>query len=188
MKALTVLPFVIAASAATAETYTIDPTHAHIAFTVSHFGYANTIGFFGEIAGEIVFDEAAPEASSVQATVGAASVDTNHDHRDGWITGGDMLDVATYPEITFVSTGIEVTGENTGIITGELTMAGVTAPVALEVTFNLANPNPMTQTPTVGFSATGTLNRSDFGVDALLGPVGDEINVMIELEAVASGA
>ncbi|MEM9754853.1 MAG: YceI family protein [Pseudomonadota bacterium] len=187
------LPFALVLAAAPvtygvaqAETYTIDPTHTTVLFTVEHFGFANAFGFFREVTGEVVFDPEAPEASSVSVLIPSASVDTNHPHRDGWVTGENMLNVAVNPEITFTSTAIEVTGENTGTLTGDLTISGVTQPVVLDVTFNQLAPNPITETPTVGFSATGTLLRSEFGLSAFVGPIADEVNVMIEVEAVAA--
>lgn len=119
----------------------------------------------------------------MNVTIPMASLDTNLAGRDAWIKSEDMLNGAAHPEISFVSTGIEVTGKNTGLLTGDFTMNGMTNPLTLDVMFNRRGPNPLSQVDTVGFSATGTLMRSEYGVAAFLGPLGDEITIEIQLEA-----
>ena len=96
----------------------------------------------------------------------------------------DFFNVEKFPEMTFKSTGVTVTGENTGDVTGDLTLLGVTKPVTLHVTFNKAGKHPMGDKYAAGFSATGTLRRSDFGMDYGLPMVSDEVELRIEVEGV----
>jgi polyisoprenoid-binding protein YceI len=171
------------ASQAQADKFTVDPQHTMVQFSVERLGYSRTLGFFRDISGELVFDEADPQAAQINVVLQTASIDTNLAPRDAWLQGEDMLNAAAHPQITFASTAIELTGENTGLVTGDLTMNGVTKSMTLDVVFNRRAPNPLSKADTVGFSATGTLMRSDYGVAAFLGPLGDEITIEIQLEA-----
>jgi polyisoprenoid-binding protein YceI len=166
-----------------AETYTMDPPHTQVTFGVSHLGYSTVYGRFNEEAGTVTFDEDDPSKSSVEVTIQAASVDTGYEARDQHLRSPDFFNAEEFPEITFESTKIEKTGENTGRMTGDLTLLGVTKPVTLDVTFNKAAPNPMGQAPTVGFSARGTVKRSDFGMTYGQGGIGDEVELIVEVEA-----
>ena len=93
-----------------------------------------------------------------------------------------FLQAGQFPTITFKSTALKATGATTGKLTGDLTLLGVTRPVTLDVTLNGAKEHPMRKIPALGFSATGSFKRSDFGSSALQGPLGDEITVIIEAE------
>ena len=173
------------AAQAEAETFVIDQTHSNIVFMINHLGYANMIGQFQDYAGEFTFDPDNPEASSLTLTIQADSIDTDHAKRDKHLAGPDFLNAGEHPKITFRSTGVEVTGENTGKLTGELTMLGQTGIVTLDVTFNKMAPNPLPQYDnilTAGFSARGTIKRSNWGVDAYVPGVGDEMRLFIEIE------
>lgn len=167
-----------------AEEYTIDPAHTLVSFQLNHLGFSKTIGWFGDVTGTIDYQADDITASSVSATLAVGSVNTNHDERDGWIKSDKVLNVAANPSITFTSTGIVRTSDTTGTITGELTMNGQTLPVTLDATFNGAGENPISKQQTLGVSATGTLIRSDWGVSAFAGPLGDAVSIQIELEAV----
>lgn len=171
-------------SAAHSESYTIDPSHTLVAFQLNHLGFSTTIGWFGDVTGTIDYVSDDVTASSVSATLAAGSVNTNHDERDGWIKSDNVLNIAANPSITFTSTAIERTSENTGKIMGELTMNGQTLPVVLDATLNAAGENPISTKQTLGISATAELVRSDWGVDAFAGPLGDAVSVQIELEAI----
>jgi polyisoprenoid-binding protein YceI len=171
-----------------AGTYAADPAHTNVLWSVSHFGLSNYIGRFSDIAATLVLDPANPANSKLTATIGADSVDTNFPGDkdfDGEIEGQMFFNAPQFPEITFTSTAIELTGEKTGKVTGDLTFHGVTKPVTLDVTLNQAyEAHPMSKKPAVGFSATGTIKRSDFGVTALVGPVSDDVKLTIETEFV----
>lgn len=168
-------------------TYVADKTHTNVLWSVSHFGLSNYIGRFDAIEAKLVLDAAEPAKSKLEATIDPASVNTNYppkpDEFNKEIAGTQFFDAAKFPRITFVSTAIETTGSNTGKVTGNLTFHGVTKPVTLDVRLNAAlDPHPMSKKPAVGFSATGTIKRSDFGVGAFLGPVSDEVKLTIETE------
>lgn len=188
MKPLTagflVLGLCLAPSFASAENYIIDSTHAHAGFRVSHFGFSTTLGQFRDIAGTLEFDQANPAASSVEVTIQTASVDTANDARDEHLRKADFFNVEEFPTMTFKSTNIEVTGEKTANITGDLTLLGVTKPVTLDAAFNQAAPHPMDNTRYVaGFSATGSVKRTDFGMTYAAPAISDEITLIIEVEA-----
>ncbi|WP_419799130.1 MAG: YceI family protein [Terasakiella sp.] len=174
-------------SAAQAEPmeYAFDTNHTSIEFYVNHMGFSNFQGEFQTFDGTLVFDEAKPQDSRVEVVIDANSIDTDVAALDKHLKSADFFDVAKFPNLTFKSKSIEITGEKTGIITGDLTMHGVTKEVALKVTLNKAAPNPMTKKAAVGFSATATLQRSDFGISTYVPAVGDEVTIRIETEAQA---
>ncbi|SMH29154.1 YceI family protein [Azospirillum agricola] len=166
--------------------YKIDPSHLSVAFIVNHLGFANLIGRFNTAAGELSFDKAAVETSSLSVTIDAASVDTNHAKRDEHLRSPDFFNAKEFPKLTFKSTKIEKTGEATGTLTGDFTMLGVTKPVVLTVTFNKDGVSAASKLETAGFSARGTIKRSDFGMKYGVPNIGDEIQILIEAEAVKS--
>lgn len=176
----------IQASAVQAEPvdYAVDEGHAYVVFFADHLGFSRFPGTFNTINGTISFDEANPENSSVSVSFPANTVDMNHDVLNEKLLGENFFQVEQYPEISFESNSIEVTGENTGVVTGNLTLLGVTKEVALNTTFNKKAYNQHAQGMTVGFSAEGTLNRSDFGMDYLLPGIGDDVPFRIEIEGV----
>lgn len=173
-----------------AGTYAADKAHTNVLWSVKHFGLSNYIGRFDGIDATLVLDPADPTKSKLTATIDPKSVDTNDGAAgkdfNAEIASDMFFDAAKFDAITFVSTAIKATGADTGTVTGDLTFHGVTKPVTLDVKLNAAlNPHPMSKKPTVGFSATGTIKRSDFGVATLVGPVADDVLVTIETEFVA---
>lgn len=173
------------ATPALADTYKIDTSHVYVGFEVDHLGFSTTYGRFNDVSGTIEFDEENPENSSVDVKIDPASVDTGHAERDEHIRGADLLNTAEYPEMSFKSTGIERTGEKTGRITGDLTLHGVTKAVTLDTTFTRQGTYPMTEEEihVIGFNATTTIKRSDFGMDKWLEMIGDELPITISFEA-----
>lgn len=173
------------ATPALADTYRIDTSHVYVGFEVDHLGFSTTYGRFNDVSGTIELDEENPEASSVEVKIDPASVDTGHKERDEHVRGEDLLNVAEYPQMSFKSTSIERTGEKTGKITGDLTLHGVTKPVTLDTTFTQKGTYPMTEEKieVIGFNATTTLKRSDFGMDKWTAMIGDEIPITISFEA-----
>lgn len=168
--------------AATAKTYDIDIVHSSIAFFIDHLGFAKVIGTANEFSGTFDFDAANPEASTLTAAVKVASIDTNNPQRDSDIQGADWFNATEFPDIAFVGTGFARTGEATGTITGDLTIAGVTKSVTLEVTFNKEGENPWSGANVAGFSARTSIKRSDFGMQAAQGMIGDEVDLFLEIE------
>lgn len=171
---------------AKAESYTIDPTHTLVAFQLNHLGFSTTLGWFGEVTGTIDYNADEVTASSVSASIATASVNTNHGERDGWIKSDQVLNAEANPAITFTSTNIEQTSDTTGKIMGDLTMNGQTLPVTLDATFRKQGESPVNKKQTLGVSATATLTRSEWGVSAFAGPLGDEVTIQIEIEAIKS--
>ena len=166
--------------------YRIDPAHTTLGFWVMHIGYAKTWGQFSDVSGGFTYDAEAKALSDLSVTVPTASVNTNHDARDGHVKNADFLDVGAFPQMTFTAIGGEVTGENTGKVTGELTLLGVTQPVTLDVVLNKVGPYPFGhKKETMGISARGMVKRSAFGMTyALGGIVGDEVEIVVEMEAI----
>ena len=173
-------------------TYELEKSHAFLTWRVSHNGLHKYTARFTDFDASIQFDPADPVSSSVTASINPLSVETDHPTNDGWdktiATDKKWLDGENFPEITFKSTGIEKTGEFTGIITGELTLLGVTKEVKLDATYNGTGNAPWFGTrDLIGFSATGTLTRSDFGMTALVPNIGDEVEIIIEAEFLEKG-
>lgn len=182
------LPALIAGGTAAAEpaTYRLDPEHVVLGFIVSHIGFAGVLGTFGEIEGSFVFDEATGDVSDVSVIVHTESVDTRHEERDEHVKGRDFLDVRHFPTMTFEAASGRRTGERTFEITGELELLGQARPLTLEATWNKSGDYPIGRGVYVmGISARGTLRRGDFGMRYGLdnGLVGDEVEVIVELEA-----
>jgi polyisoprenoid-binding protein YceI len=173
-----------APAAAAPATYTVDANHTSLYFRIDHVGYSRVWGRFDAMRGTIEFDPDAPANGGIALTIDAASVDTNHADRDDHLRSPDFLNAAEFPEIAFRSTAIEVTGEATAVVTGELTMLGVSRPVALVVTYNRMAPYPFADDQIrIGFSATGRIVRSDFGMTYALDALGDEVELFLEVEA-----
>ncbi|ODT60754.1 MAG: hypothetical protein ABS73_04675 [Paracoccus sp. SCN 68-21] len=176
----------LVAGAALAEpvAYDLDTSHSQIVFNYDHLGFSTTYGMFGDITGVITFDAEDPAASSVEATFPVASLMTGFAGRDEHFLSGDFFgSEAAAPEVTFVSTGIEVTGDTTALITGDLTLNGVTQSVVLDTTLNQQGTHPMENKPWLGFNATTTLVRSDYGLGMFAPAVSDEVEVIISVEA-----
>lgn len=164
--------------------YAIDPDHVSVVFKVDHFGFSRYVGRFNGVDARLDFDPSDPSASRLTVAIDAASVDSGNPEVDRQLAGPALFDAANYPKITFESTSAVPTGERTGTVTGDLTMHGVTEPVALDVIFNGGAANPLTGAETIGFSANTRFRRSNFGLGAWIPAVGDLVSVEIEAEFV----
>lgn len=183
LAAAALLSFPLATNANAADTYTLDPTHTTVIWNANHFGYSKPHGLFPLVEGTLQLDEANPEASTLEVTVPTTKLTTGIEKFDAHLKNADFFNVEKFPTATFKSTKVEKTGDKTAKVTGDLTLVGVTKPVTLDVTFNQKMANPMSQKETVGFSATGTIKRSDFGINYALPHVSDEVPLVIEAEA-----
>jgi polyisoprenoid-binding protein YceI len=184
---------------APAGTYVLDKTHASLVFRVNHLGLSNYTARFTGLDAELEFDPENPDSSSVIATIEPRSITTDFPNPepdfDAVLAGPEWLNAAQFPKITFRSTGVDLTGPNTARITGDLELHGVTRPISFNVTFNggYASQPMDTAGSRIGFSAQGTLNRSDFGVTYGIPPegstmgVGDLVEFDIEMEFVRPG-
>lgn len=173
--------------------YTLDLGHSRLLFKVSHLGFSTYIAPFTDFTATLDFDPANPQAMAVTATIRTSSVETHYPDPaldfNATVTGPELLDAAQFPEITFTSTAIRLTGPDSADVTGDLTLHGVTKHVTLAVTYN-GGWGSMPMDPAgarIGFSATGTLLRSDFGIAYGIPAPGTEMGVSdqveIELEA-----
>ncbi|MFD1341794.1 YceI family protein [Litorisediminicola beolgyonensis] len=178
--ALAATPFAVSAEPVA---YDIDSSHAQIVFTYDHLGFSTGTGMFSGFEGEIMFDQDEPANSTVEVSFPVRSMLTGWEARFEHFMSDDFFGAGEDEMVTFVSTGIEVTGENTALITGDLTLNETTKEVVLDAVLNQAAPHPMENKPWAGFSATTTLLRSDFGVGAFAPYVSDEVKVEISLEA-----
>ena len=190
MKIRTVLslliPITLAALAparAATTTWTIDPNHSAAQFSVRHLMVSNVRGEFGKMSGTIVFDDQDPAHTTVEATIDATSIDTRVSARDDDLKSDSFFDVAKYPTITFKSAQVRSAGPNKYSVAGNLTMHGVTKPVTLEV--NVTPPiKDKNGNQRRGAEATTKLNRKDFGVNGASAAVGDDVQVLIDFEAI----
>jgi polyisoprenoid-binding protein YceI len=164
--------------------YTLDKEHASLVFKVDHLGYSAYLGRFEHFDAALDFDANDPAAARVEATVDIASLDVANDGFAKTLTGPDWFDAGRFPQASFRSTTIERTGDNTGRMTGDLTLRGVTAPVTLDVVFNGGAQDFLRGGYVVGFSAKGAFSRKAFGVDKFDGLVGDTASIEIEAEFV----
>lgn len=168
------------------ESYTIDPLHTYPNFTIDHLGFSTMHGRFGKTTGKLTIDREKGRGS-VDVAIDAASIDTGFIKRDDHLRSPDFLNVVEFPEITYKSTKVTIKPDKSGVVEGNLTLAGVTKPVRLDVKrMNCAiNPmDPKKEKFVCGIDATATIKRSDFGVKFALPAVGDEMNIALEVEAI----
>jgi polyisoprenoid-binding protein YceI len=163
-------------------TYKLDPGHTMVLFSWNHFGYSNPTANFGLGEGTLVFDEQHPANSSVEVTLPLANLDTHVPALDEHVKKPDFLDAGKYPTVTFKSTAVQALGGNKFKVTGNLIVHGVTKPVVLDATLNKVGPHPMTKAQSIGFDATASIKRSDFGVAAYVPNVSDELTIRITTE------
>ncbi len=165
------------------EKYNLDASHSQIVFSYNHLGFSTTYGMFSGFEGEIMFDADAPATSSVAVSMPLKSMLTGWEERFEHFMAPDFFNATDDSMVSFTSTGIEVTGDTTAMITGDLSINGVSKSVVLDAVLNQSGDHPMAGKPWLGFNATAKLLRSDFGVGEFAPYVGDEVNVMISIEA-----
>jgi len=163
-------------------TYKLDPSHTMVLFSWNHFGYSNPTADFGLGEGTLVFDEQHPAASSVQVTLPLAMLDTHVPALDKHLKEPDFFNADKYPVVMFKSTAVQPLGGNKFKVTGNLTVHGVTKVVVLDATLNKIGPHPMSKAQSIGFDATASIKRSDFGVGAYVPNVSDAVNIRITTE------
>ena len=162
--------------------YTLDNSHGYITFTYSHLGFSNPRVGFNRFDTKLDLDSSDPENSAVEVTIDASSIDSRVAEFNEHLNGADFFNTAEYPTITFKSTRVTVTGDNTFDVTGDLTILGTTKPVTLATTINKAGNHPLRNVPTVGVSASTKLMRSEWGLGAYVPAVSDEVELSIEVE------
>ena len=162
--------------------YGLDKTHGYITFSYTHLGFSNPHVGFDSFDVDLHLDNANVENSKVNVTIDAASVNSRVEVFNDHLNGESFFDTANYPVITFTSTSIESTGDNTFNVTGDLTIKGITKPVTLDTTINRAANHPKRNVPTVGISALGMVSRSEWGLDYEVPDVSDEVLIWVEAE------
>jgi len=173
-----------ASAAAQTGTWQIDPNHSAAQFSVRHLGVSTVRGAFTKVSGSAKQDPADPSKDTLEATIDAASVDTRVEARDKDLRSPHFLDAEKYPTITFHSKATKVAGAGKLLITGDLTIHGVTKEVVLDVDGPSAAIKDPWGNQRIGASATTKINRQDFGVSAAPGAVGDEITITIDVELI----
>jgi polyisoprenoid-binding protein YceI len=181
---LTILTFAPLGAYAEAVAYKLDPSHSQIVFSYSHNGYSTTNGLFSGFEGDIMFDENAPEESSVSVSMPVMSMFTGWQKRFDHFMSEDFFGASEADLVTFDSTSIQVTGTNTAIITGDLTLNNITKSVALDATLNQTGTH-RSGVALIGFDATAKLLRSEFGLTRGIPSVSDVVEVKISIEAKA---
>ncbi|MEL7258553.1 MAG: YceI family protein [Pseudomonadota bacterium] len=171
------------AAFAAPEKYTLDASHSQVMFSYNHLGFSTTYNMFSGFEGEIMFDKDDPAASSVSVAMPVKSLFTGWEARFNHFMADDFFGAQDGDMITFTSTGIEVTGDNTAKITGDLTVNEVTQSVVLDAKLNQSGPNPLNNKEWLGFDATTVIKRSDFNLGAFAPNVSDELDVRISIEA-----
>ena len=172
------MPGIADAARVAAGTYAADPSHTLVGWRVSHFGFNDYFGQFGDINGTLVLDPANPAAARVEISVPVSGLATASGPLTTHMQNADFFDMPNHPMVRFVSTNVAVSG-TTARITGDLTIRGQTRPVTLNARFIGAGTNPFNRKATVGFHATTTLRRSDFGMTYAVPLVSDEVQLDI---------
>ena len=180
-----VMLFSFTSLASANSTYVIDTAgvHYYAGFQISHLGFSTMHGRFDTLSGTIKYDDAEPTNSQVSITIKASSINTNMAKRDAHLKSPDFFNVEEFSDITFVSTKLIKTGEKKAKMTGNLTMMGVTRSITLDTTLINIGANPFSKAPTAAWSARGTIKRSDFGSKYGAPAIGNEVTLIIDIEA-----
>lgn len=169
-------------------TYQLDPTHTDVLAQWTHFGFSQPSAHFGISEGALVYDAADVTKSSVQVSMPITAIDSFVDKLDEHLKGADFFDAGKFPNASFKSISVAAAGTNKLTVVGELTIKDITKPVTLDVTLNGAGEHPMLKKQAIGFSATATIKRSDFGVGAFAPNVSDEVQLRITTEGALADA
>jgi polyisoprenoid-binding protein YceI len=183
--ALILLALGLAAEAgAEPQSYAFDMGHSRIFFDINHRGYSTMQGRFADFGGTFIYDAEDPTRSSLDITVDPASIDMFHEALNNHLKNPDFFDVEQYPELRFVSERVELTGEDQFRVHGQFTMLGQTNPLAFDVVLNQTG-QARGGAPMAGFSATGTIDRTDYGMGYGAPVLGSNVTFRIEIEASA---
>ncbi|MFS2224043.1 YceI family protein [Pantoea sp. B65] len=184
LSGLTLAALLFSAGSAVAADYKIDKQgqHAFVQFRIQHLGYSWLYGSFKDFDGGFTFDENNPAADKVNVTINTSSVDTNHAERDKHLRSAEFLNVAKFPQATFVSTGVKKEGEKLDI-SGDLTLNGVTKPVTLQAKLLGQGKDPWGGYR-AGFEAAGKIALKEFNITTDLGPASQDVQLIISLEGI----
>jgi polyisoprenoid-binding protein YceI len=171
----------VPAPAGAADTYKADPAHSSIIYRVKHMNTSYSWGRFNVLAGSFSLDEQDPSQSKFEFQVKTASIDSGNAQRDGHLKSPDFFNATQFPTITFKSTSVSKTGNDSYDVNGDLTLHGVTKPVTFKLTKTGAGRGPMGGT-IAGVEANTALKRSDFKMSSMLNAVGDDVTVYVSVE------
>ncbi|WP_131779733.1 YceI family protein [Legionella bozemanae] len=164
------------------ETYTLDKNHTYVLWSADHLGFTTQYGKW-YATGQLVLDKDNPSRSKVNATIDVKDMITGIPELDKHLKSNLFFDAEHYPTATFVSNKVTPQGDNKATVEGILTLRGVSKPVVLQVTLNKVGMNLISNKMSIGFTATGSINRSDFGINAFLPSISDKVNISIGAEA-----
>lgn len=168
-----------------AATYTIDPVHSSALFKIQHFGASNFYGMFKSISGTLEYDAASPHQSSISVEIDAASVDTRVAQRDDHVKSTDFLDVQQFPTIEFRSKRVKSLGDGKLEVVGDLTLHGVTKEITAMAEKVGEGKHPRNGKSLIGFEARFTVDRTEFDMGFMAGPLGAEVEFLLSVEAAA---
>ncbi|MBM3395402.1 MAG: polyisoprenoid-binding protein [Betaproteobacteria bacterium] len=177
----------ICGSAFAADSYSVDSRHTFPSFEVNHLGFSTQRGRFNVTSGKIVLDRKA-KSGSVEVSIDTASIDTGLDKLEEHLRGADFFNTSVHPKITFKSSALTFNGDALTKVTGNITMLGVSKPLTLNATHFRCGTHPMLKREVCGANLSGSLQRSDFGMKYGLPAVGDEIRLLIQVEAINDAA
>lgn len=164
--------------------FTFDKSHTSILFFIDHLGFSQMVGQFKEYDGGFTFDENHPTQARAEVTIKPQSIRTVSEKLDEELQGEKWFNSTKFPDMRFVTKDVKLTGKHTADVTGDLTLLGVTKPVIFHTIFHRTGYHPMTHDFVAGFTAEGTLKRSDFGMDEYVSMIGDEVRFIINVEGV----
>ena len=171
-------------SAALPTQWQLDDSHTRVGFSVNHLGFSTTMGHFNDVKGVVNYDIKAPNKANMNFTIATDSIDTYWEARDAHLKKDEFFNVAKYPTMTFNSTTVTFKNPQQATVTGDFTMLGKTRPLTLDVTLNKIANSPLTKEPVIGFRATGTLDRTAYGMTAFASGITTEVPIQIDGELI----
>lgn len=178
--------FLVTGVVTAADVYTVDPVHSSVLFRAKRFDVVNVYGRFKGLQGTLAVDLENPEQSSVELEVKAEAVDTANQRRDDHLRSPDFFNTAQFPVIRFKSSRIRKIAANRFEVSGELQLHGVTRQVVTEVELTGTGKDPRRGTPLIGFETSFTIRRSEFGMNFMVGPLSDEILLIVAVHGMGS--
>lgn len=177
------LCFSLSCVANAAETYTIDPSHSYVLWHISHFDFSHPSGKWMVAEGKLILDKEKPQNSKVNVLIHVNDMITGIPELDKHLKSPSFFDIQKFPQATFVSDKVNLTGKDSADVHGILTVHGISKPIILNIALNKMGISPITNKETVGFTGTTNLKRSDFGITSYLPGLGDQVQINIEAEA-----
>ena len=163
--------------------YELETVHSQIIFKINHLGFSNSYGKFKKFDGTLSFDPENWETATTNVTIKTKSIDLENKKWNDHMRSADFFNVDEFPTMTFSSTKLEKTSDNKGLLHGDLTLLGKTLPVTLDLVLNQVGEHPFSGRPYIGFSASGVIKRSEFGMETYVPAIADEVYINIEVEA-----